>query len=96
MLTAHARKPVKHHFSIMAETAERDKLFSAVGQLAARCLILESRPRFIGLCRPAASPPAAVGEKNLKKDWVEGLTIFQTMHKMRATCSEQCSARSQG
>jgi len=28
-------------------------------------------------------------EKNLKKDWLEGLTLPRTMPKMRATCSEQ-------
>lgn len=28
-------------------------------------------------------------EKNLKKDWLEGLTLPRTMPKMRATCSKQ-------
>src|SRR5690606_32315851 len=31
-------------------------------------------------------------EKNLKKDWFEGLTTPRPMPKMRATCSEQRNA----
>lgn len=32
-------------------------------------------------------------EKNLKKYWFEGLTLPRAMPKMRATCSEQRTAK---
>ncbi|WP_216359017.1 hypothetical protein, partial [Halopseudomonas aestusnigri] len=43
-----------------------------------------------GRCKSLLSHCAQ--QKNLKKYQLEGLTVFRTLHKMRATCSEHHAA----